>query len=133
MPELAGTIYASDPRTIRPMINYGNFSRLVITDVLNLILTEMENPGTRSGLVNPRKESGQFSIVENGSLLAPMIGRYYQSLPCDIRSLLMNVAHYEFARVQVTDVIGNFATADLPVGPPTRTTTMPPRTVNTFV
>ena len=112
---------------IRPTINYGSFSKLVTTDVLDLILTEMDNPGTRSGLVNPRKESGQFSVLENGSLLAPMIGKYYRSLPCDICPLLMNAALYEFARVQVTDVIGDFATADLPTGPPTRMTTMAPR------
>ena len=132
MPEIAGTIYAAAPRVIRPRINFGTFSQLVTSDVLTLILTEMENPGTRSGLINPRKESGQFSVIENGALIAPMIGRHYRSLPCDIRPMLMNVAIYEFARVLVTDVIGDFTVAELPVSAPTRVTTMPPRTGQYF-
>ena len=125
MLELVGTIYSNRVRKIRPAVNYGTYSHLNTTEVLTDVLTELDNPGTRSGLVNPRKESGQFSVVENGSLLAPMIGKYYPSLLCDVRPLLMNTTLY--ARVQVTDVIGDLTQADLCTGTATRTTTMPPR------
>ena len=76
------------------------------------MLKEADNPGTRSGLINQQKESGQFSVIENGYLVAPLLGKYPKTFFCDVRALMANVRLYELARVGMSDLFGNPLTAD---------------------
>ena len=87
-------------------------STLRSTDLLTDVLKESANPGSRSGLINQQKGSNQFSVIKNGSLVAPSIGKYPKTFLSDIRPLMLNAALFELARVGISDFIADPLTAD---------------------